>query len=244
MGNNELTNNKEKEKKSVLKIIGNIVVYILFFIIFVFACLSITTRVTNGKIGNSQFLVVISSSMDGESQDDYSIKTIPVKSLIKIDLVEQGKENQFYSSLKKGDVLTFNYLPLNNATITHRIIEEPTLLEDGTYKYVLKGDAVNGEGNTQTLYSDGRSGEIIGKVTYTSLFLGKIYFFSSSKLGTILLVVLPSTAICLFEIGKIIYIVSENKRIKQEAAQKELADQKDKEIEDLKKLLEEKNKKE
>lgn len=232
----------EKDDYKTIKKVGNIILYILFFIVFVFACFSITTRITNGKIGNSQFLVVISSSMEGEEQTEYDIKTIPVKSLIKIDLVETGKENEFYSNLKKGDVITFNYLPLNNVTITHRIIEDPVKLEDGTYKYVLKGDAVDDQTSIQTLYSDGRSGEIIGKVSFTSLFLGQIYFFSSSKLGTLLLVVFPSTAICLYELAKIIYLVLENRRIKQEANQKEINAQKDKEIEDLKKQLEESKK--
>ncbi len=233
----------KKDKKKTYKLIGNIIFYTVFAFFFILACFSITTRFTKGRFGSSQFLVVISSSMEGEEKKEYDIKSIPVKSLIKVDLIKEGKENEFYTSLKKGDVLTFNYIPLNNTTITHRIISDPVVLDNGVIKYELKGDAVDGDENIQTLYSDGRTGEILGKVSFVSLPLGQIYFFITSKVGTLVLVILPSAAICIFEISKIIYVISENKRNKKEIKEKEERDKKDKEIEDLKKQLEEAKKK-
>ena len=232
----------KKSKKGMLKKVGNILFYIVLGIFFILACFSITTRITKGKIGNSQFLVVVSSSMDGEQQD-YDIKTIPVKSLVKVELISKGKENEFYSSLKKGDVLTFNYLSYDNETITHRIVKDPVLMDDGIYSFTLRGDAV-GENSTQTLYSDGRTGEILGKVTFVSLPLGQIYFFITSKVGTLVLVALPCAAICIIEITKIIYMVSENKRKQKEEKIKQEQDEKDKEIKELKRQLEEAKKKE
>ena len=233
----------KKDKKKTYKLIGNIIFYTVFAFFFILACFSITTRFTKGRFGSSQFLVVISSSMEGEEKKEYDIKSIPVKSLIKVDLIKEGKENEFYTSLKKGDVLTFNYIPLNNTTITHRIISDPVVLDNGVIKYELKGDAVDGDENIQTLYSDGRTGEILGKVSFVSLPLGQMYFFITSKVGTLVLVILPSAAICIFEISKIIYVISENKRNKKEIKEKEERDKKDKEIEDLKKQLEEAKKK-
>ncbi len=228
----------KKNEKKIFKLIGNIVFYICLCFVFLLAIFSIFTRVTKGKIGSSQFLVVISSSMDG-NEEDYEIKSIPVKSLIKINLIEEGKEDEFYSSLKKGDVLTFNYIPLNNVTITHRIVSDPEVLDDGVIKYELRGDAVEGEGNIQTLYSDGRTGEILGKVSSVSLVFGNMLYFVTSKVGTIVLVILPSTAICIYEISKIIYVISENKRKKREQEQLEESNKKDREIEELKRQLEE-----
>lgn len=233
----------KKDKKKTYKLIGNIIFYTVFAFFFILACFSITTRFTKGRFGSSQFLVVISSSMEGEEKKEYDIKSIPVKSLIKVDLIKEGKENEFYTSLKKGDVLTFNYIPLNNTTITHRIISDPVVLDNGVIKFELKGDAVDGDENIQTLYSDGRTGEILGKVSFVSLPLGQMYFFITSKVGTLVLVILPSAAICIFEISKIIYVISENKRNKKEIKEKEERDKKDKEIEDLKKQLEEAKKK-
>lgn len=238
MENKEETKEIKKSKRA-LKITGNVIFYVVLAFFLVLAGFSITSRVTNGRIGDSQYLVVISGSMDGEKQEEYDIKTIPVKSLIKVDLVKEGKEEDFYSNLKKGDVLTFNYVSLNNTTITHRIIEDPIKQADGVYKYILKGDAVEGDSDIQTLYSDGRTGEILGKVSFVSLPLGQIYFFMSSKVGTLVLVILPSSAICIFEIAKIIYLVSENKRKKKEEITKEETNKKDKEIEELKRQLEE-----
>ncbi len=229
---------KQKKPKKVGKIIRNTIFYTVLGLLTVTAAFSITSKATGGRIGDSQFLVVLSGSMDGESQEEYPIKTIPVKSLIKVDLIKDGHEEEFYSGLKKGDVLTFNYASLNNATITHRIIEDPTLLSDGTtYMIKLKGDAVE-EGNTQTLYSDGRTGEVIGKVSFVSLPLGKMYFFISSKVGTLVLVILPCSAICIYEIAKIIYVLSEEKKKKKEEAALSASNAKDKEIEELRAKLE------
>lgn len=230
----------EKKNQKIWKRILNILFYVLLGILFVLACISMTFRITKGKIGNSQYLVVISGSMDGEKQD-YEIDSVPIKSLIKVDLIEEGKEEEFYSSLKKGDVLTFNYLSLNNTTITHRIVEDP-VLNDGVYRYTLKGDAVEGD-DTQTLYSDGRTGEILGKVSFVSVPLGYFYFFVSSKVGTLVLVILPCSAVCIFEIAKIIYMVSEDKRKKKDEKQKKETDEKDAKIKELERQLEEAKKK-
>ncbi len=144
--------------------------------------------------------------------------------------------------MKKGDVLTFNYVSFNNETITHRIVEDPVKDENGVYKYVLRGDAVE-EDQTQILYSDGRSGEIIGKVKFVNLPLGQMYFFISSKLGTILLVILPCSLVAIIEIVKVIYLVTDNRQKKKDEKLKKEREEKDKEIEELKRQLEEANKK-
>ena len=234
-------NVEKKENKA--KIAGNVIFYTLLGILLILAGFSITTKITKGRVGNSQYLVVISSSMDGEKQyyetEDgtkyyYDIPTIPVNSLIKIDLIADGKEEEFYSSLKKGDVLTFNYVPLNNVTITHRIVEDPVDVGNGVYKYVVRGDAVE-ESEIQTLYSDGRTGEIIGKVTFTSLPLGQIYSFLSSRVGRLVLIIIPASCVCIYEIVKIGYIVNKGRKEKIEAEKQD----KEKEIEELKKQLEE-----
>lgn len=231
-----------KKKSKTIAIIKNIVFYVVLAFVVVVAAFSLTSRFTKGKIGNTQYLVVVSSSMDGEKQDEYDIKTIPVKSLISVSLVpsDTEKEKEFYSSLKKGDVITFNYLALGNNTITHRIIEEPTKDSNGIYKYTVKGDAVEGD-DTQILYSDGRTGEIIGKVKSVNTPLGKFYFFLNSKVGTLVLVILPATALCIYEVCKIIYLVSEDKKKKKEELVLEESRKKDAEIEELKKQLAEKN---
>lgn len=233
--------NKQKNtesKKNPVKIVLNIIFYVLVAILLFFAAISITTRITKGKIGSSQYLVIISSSMEGEEKEEYDIKTIKVKSLIKIDLV---KDDNFYSSLKKGDVITFNYIYLGNETITHRIVEDP-ILDKGVYKYKVQGDAVSDD--YQTLYSDGRTGEIIGKVTFVSYPIGLFYFFINSKVGMVVLVILPSSAICIYEIFKVIFIISERKRVQKEEVVNKTVEEKDAEIERLKKLLDEKKEKE
>lgn len=224
--------------KTVFRITGNILFYILLVVLLFLAGLSITSRVTGGRIGNSQYLVVISASMDGGEQKEYPIKTIPVGALIKDEVNDNS--DAFYSSLKKGDVLTFNYISLGNETITHRIIEEPVKRDDGTYRYVVKGDAVDDD--SQVLYSDGRTGEIIGKVVSVNLPLGKFMLFLTSKKGMAFCVIIPCTLGFCFEIYKIFdYIYLEKKKKNDEKKEADL-EAKDKEIEELKKQLEEKKK--
>ncbi len=230
-----------ENKKPIWKTILNIIYFVFLGFFLVLAVFSVSTRITKGKIGNSQLLVVVSSSMDGDKQEDYDIKTIPVKSLIAVDLIKDGKEDEFYSGLKKGDVITFNYLPLNNATITHRIVSDPVKDESGVYQIVARGDAVE-ESEIQTLYSDGRTGEILGKVSFVSLPLGQIYYFISSKPGTLILVVLPCSLVAIIEVCKIIYLISENRSRKKEEEINAEKSAKDKEIEELKRQLMEANK--
>ena len=225
--------------KTFFRISGNVLFYLLLVLLLLLAGLSITSRVTGGRIGNSQYLVVISSSMDGEEQSEYPIKTIPIGSLIKDEVNDNS--DAFYSSLKKGDILTFNYTSLGNETITHRIIEDPVKTEDGTFRYVVKGDAV--EDDCQVLYSDGRSGEIIGKVVSVNLPLGKFMLFLTSKKGMAFCVIIPCTLGFCFEIYRIFSYVFLEKKKKTDEKKNEALQAKDKEIEELKKQLAEQEKK-
>lgn len=232
-------NKTEKKPKKWLKILSDVLFMVLLVIIAFFAVIAITSRVTGGKIGNHQYLVVVSSSMDGEEQKEYDIKTIPIKSLIKVECVPDKEDEQasFYSSLKVGDVLTFNYLDLGNATITHRIIEV-NVLKDNVYQYIVKGDAV--ENDTQTLYSDGRTGEIIGKVVSTNGFIGHIYYFINQPIGMVAVIIIPASLLCIYEIGKVIYLLMDDRKKKKAQAIENEARKKDEEIEMLKKKLAEK----
>lgn len=89
---------EEVKQKNKLKKVLDIIFYVALALLLILATFALTSRFTKGRIGNSQYLVVISSSMDGEEQIEYEIKTIPVKSLVKVELVQN---DNFYSELKK-----------------------------------------------------------------------------------------------------------------------------------------------
>lgn len=146
--------------------------------------------------------IVVSGSMDGEPRD-YPIKTIPTGSMVVIHRVDGS---DFYSSLKVGDVLTFDYVhPVSKEkmVVTHRIIEISE--NDGVYTYTLKGDSIADDptnGSVQIVTSD--SGDVIGKVVGVSHWLGELVVFLSTWMGKFCLIVIPCVLIIIYEIGNIV----------------------------------------
>ncbi|WII07629.1 hypothetical protein PED39_00080 [Methanomassiliicoccales archaeon LGM-RCC1] len=153
---------------------------------------------------DTELKVVVSGSMDGEPRDQYDIKSIPLGSLVWIKKVPSDSDT-FYSSLREGDVLTFNYRhPISgeNMVVTHRIIS----IEQGNggFTYTLKGDSIaddptNGSVQKVTSYS----GDIIGKVSGVSPWLGQLVIFMSTLEGRICLIGIPCAIIVLAEFNSI-----------------------------------------
>lgn len=124
--------------------------------------------------------IVMSSSMEKNPNvnlDEYRIKNIEAGSLIVIQYVPVGDEQEWYDTLRIGDVLTFVYKTGGGKiTIAHRIkaIEK---IEKG-YKITLAGDnsGLSTQMSTQIIYTaDGNSeNRITGKVVFCSYFLGQM----------------------------------------------------------------------
>ena len=158
--------------------------------------------------------IVVSGSMDGEPRN-YEISTIPVSSLIFINKVNG---DDFYSSLKVGDVLTFNYtspVSKEHMVVTHRItgIKESS----GVYTYTLKGDSLADDptnGSSQVVTSD--SGDIIGKVTGVSSWLGLLVVFLSTWTGKICLIAIPCVLLIVYELWNILNVLRTKKTDKRE----------------------------
>ncbi len=146
--------------------------------------------------------IVVSGSMDGEPRD-YPIRTIPTGSMVVIHKVDG---DDFYPSLKIGDVLTFDYthpVSKENMVVTHRIIEISE--SNGVYTYTLKGDSIADDptnGSVQIVTSD--SGDVIGKVVGVSHWLGELVIFLSTWTGKLCLIVIPCVLIIVYEIGNIV----------------------------------------
>lgn len=151
--------------------------------------------------------IVVSGSMDGEPREQYDIPTIPTGSLILIHEVHD------YSSLKVGDVLTFDYVhPVSHESmvVTHRIIDISE--SDGVFTYTLKGDTAADDptnGSVQMVTSD--SGDILGKVVGVSHWLGVLIQFLSTWTGRILLVLVPCLILIASEVRNIVRILKGGK---------------------------------
>jgi signal peptidase len=222
--------NGAKRQHRIWGIIKNIVFYAALALIAVFAVFSIVSRVNGDtlRFGSDEVRIVLTGSMDGEPTS-YPIPTIKTGSAVIItDVPDDEKQaDSFYAGLAVGDVLTFNYTQPSGAVVlvTHRIIQIQKDESSGVYVYFMKGDNDSG---IQKASSD--SGLIIGKVKSVSYGWGVFLTFLTGRWGLGLLVIFPACCICLYEIGKIVYLVREDKN-KAALEQKAAADEKIKQLE-------------
>lgn len=230
---------KKRVVKITFKILSNIILY-LFIAICIFGIFVSVSSKKNGDdtatIFGYQMRFVLTESMEKCDQtdvSDYKIKQIRQKSLIFVKTMpkEQSERDEWYRSLKVGDVLTFKYVYSTQITITHRIVE---IYEKSTGGFIihLEGDNKNFDGKTLKQMIDTSIPEnpnyVIGKVSGVSYFLGLIVHAIKSPIGIVFIVILPCIIVMIIEIIKISSVISLEKRKKQ-----------DSEIEMLKKQLKE-----
>lgn len=162
---------------------------------------------------DTEVMIVISGSMDGEPRTQYEISTIPLGSMVFVRDVPPdpaGKEG-FYSSLRVGDVLTFDYEhPVSHETmvVTHRIIDISE--SGGTYTYTLKGDSIADDptnGSVQVVTS--QSGDVIGKVVGVSHWMGELVVFLSTWTGKACLILIPCAILIVSEVRSILHNAKE-----------------------------------
>ena len=236
-------NSGKKTAKKVISIAFD-VLFVCFFILVAFTLfMAISAKKEDGamRFFGYEMRIVVSPSMEKCDQTDvsgYEIKDIPVKSLVFIQTVPEEGEEEWYSSLKVGDVLTFRYVYTSQETITHRITAiSPN--DGGGYTITLQGDNKSASGGTLSQVIDTSDADspnyVIGKVTGKSFVLGVIITALRSTWGIVLIVIVPCAVIIIFEIMRIVEAVRRDKmaRLDEESARK------DEEIAELRRKLEE-----
>lgn len=153
----------------------NILTYIIYAIVIIFAILAISAKFS---IGGIKLLVVKSGSME---------PTIKTGSLV-IDKTE--------SIYKIDDIVTFKNRDKPLETTTHRIVGEEIISNIKVFK--TQGDA-NGTPDSAKLLPD----QIVGKVIFKIPFLGYIVAFARTWPGVIILIIIPATIIIYDEINNI-----------------------------------------
>jgi uncharacterized membrane protein len=150
---------------------------------------------------------------------------------------DEAELNEWYRSLKVGDVLTFKYVYQTQVTITHRITEPVVEKDTGGFIIKLAGDnKSSGEGVLeQTIDTSvpNNANYVIGKVTGQAYIFGTIMSFLMSTLGMVLIIMVPCAVIIILEVVKIAKAVGSDKR-KQEEEEKA---KKDDEINELRRRL-------
>jgi len=185
-----MTQHKEN-KKSIIKIISNIVSTIIMIALgsFIVVMLVFMIKGMNSKepptIFNYQLYIVQSNSMS---------PTFETGSLIII----KKADNQ---SIQENDIITYRRSRDTVAT-THRVVE---IIEDGDLQYITRGDANNVEDPMPVSEED-----VMGKVVFWIPYIGYILGFIRTKQGLLICIVLPALIIILTQIIKL--IKAENKK--------------------------------
>ena len=238
------------KKNKIKNIIIDVIMYVfLALCAFFVAILVFGQKDVDGttEVFGHQFRVVTSDSMDECEATDvsiYDIKSIPIKSMVFVELVPENEEDaiKWYSNIQDGDVLTFRYVYTTQVTITHRVKTKIDNL-DGTFTFELVGDNKDSDENLLeqviTTGNPASTNYIIGKVVGQSKLLGNVVTTLRNPLGMVLIIILPSLAIIIYEILRIVNVISteKKKQIKEEY------DKKENEIELLKQRLAELEKK-
>ena len=105
------------------------------------------------------------------------------------------------------DVITFlsKDIDTHGTPITHRVVGIVET-EDGKIGYRTKGDNNNAEDNALIMED-----EVIGKVLFRIPMIGYVRSFITSKLGWLLIVVLPCVGVIIYDIGKLVGIINNSK---------------------------------
>ncbi len=234
--------------KKGIKKIGKIILDILLYAFLAICVFSVVLTVTSNKdtdgaseIFGYQMRVISSDSMakcELTDVSDYDIGSIPLRSMIFVKLVPSEREaaDEWYRSLKVGDVLTFRYVYTSQVTITHRIVSI-TEKQTGGFLIELAGDNKNSESGQliQTIDTSAVNDPnyVIGKVTGQAFILGFVISLLKTPLGMILIVMVPCFIIILLEILKIVGVYSAERK-ERELEEK---NKKESELSDLRRRL-------
>jgi len=213
---------EKSKKKKILNIISGIITYI-FLAICIFA---VVTTIVSKRSGDGtttvfgyQMRLVLTDSMAKNVLTDvsgYEIKSIPAKSLVFVKVMPDDpvEATAWYRSLKVGDVLTFKYVYTTQETITHRIVD---IQEKSTGGFIitLEGDNKSSTSGQLKQVIDtsipNNMNYVIGKVVGQSRVLGFILNITRQPAGLALIIIVPCVIIIIFEIGKIMKAIKQEK---------------------------------
>lgn len=226
------TSSPGKKWKKALLLIPQILLYVFLAVCLFLLIVSVLSKKDADGAANLfgyEMRLIVSASMEkGEGSPDvsnYKIKHLKTKSMVFIKRVpeDEKKAQDWYASLKVGDVLTFRYVVgASQETVTHRLIEiTPT--ENG-FILRLQGDnrTSNASVATQTVYTSAADypsqrenyNYIIGKVVGSSTALGYIVYAVKQPVGMALIIIVPCVIIIVWQILRIVSVLSEDRRKK------------------------------
>lgn len=201
---------KAKAKKT-LKIVLNVVIYVLFALILVLTVIIVSS---GGKgytsIFGTAFVTVETGSMDGDREDSFK-----EGALLKLDILSYEEKLE----LTEGDIISF-YDNVSGHTFinSHRILEVRG--EGNGTEFITKGDNA-----AEPDPAPRRIEEVIGRVTGHTNGIGRVFQFIRTTAGFVVCIVLP----CLLLLGYCIYdfvkIILEQKRVERAKSKEQLKEE-------------------
>lgn len=223
-----------KKKKSLIRMIFDIVGYVIFSIIFILILVVAIQSFTGHQpnVFGYCYYYIETSSMDGGEDDSFKAGSVIISKMI--------DEKDCYN-LKVNDIITFTpsetNLPSYVTTKTHRIVD----IDTKTQTIITKGDA-NESNDTPISFKD-----VKAKFIKKSNFLGGFYRLISSFWGFAFLIFIPLVVLIIMQIYSMI-LAKKSEDIKTENDQIESnmsIEEKKKKLEEeaIKEYLEKMNKK-
>nr|WP_243864318.1 signal peptidase I [Paenibacillus castaneae] len=186
--------------KKTLWIIGNVIFILILIFSLTIGFFFIKSKI-NGEapnIGGNKMYVVLTGSM------------VPVFEPGSIVIAREIKADQ----IVPNDIVAFKDPRDTSKLITHRVVQVNQ--NNGSLSFVTKGDANDSE-DPFVVPAD----NLTGKVNYWVPYAGYILQFSKSSTGIkLFLIIIPGSLFILGQLLKIIKILKEEKRRKQEVKNK------------------------
>ena len=253
----EAKNGKKSTSRKAVDVIEWILIVLLalFDILILIMRINMPSQDSGMNLFGNEVRIVLTGSMEGSeefyaSHPEYEIQSLPVDSAVTVRTVptDEREQEEFYSDMKVGDILTFYYqLGSKAIPVTHRIVNIDA--HTGTngneiYRFTCMGDNPTGDQTvskfspTQEVSSD--SGLVIGKVTGVSVGLGWfLVHFVQNRMVVVFVVIVPCFAMMVYELVKVFMVIRKDKDSKAKAEAQARLDAQRSEVEELKKQIEE-----
>lgn len=193
--------------KSLMYVIGLLFVFIVLLFLIYFVDTIHNKKSNNGKSPLFAAFIIVSPSM---------VPNINVNDAVVIFRINP-------KNLKKGDIITFSSSDPNYSglTVTHRIIGKE-LTDSGRYVFRTKGDNNNAE--DPALVDESK---VFGKVFFRIPKLGYIRHLLTTSSGFLILVALPTAAIIIYDVLKLIKKIKQYYAVDYDELQEEKLDLQD-----------------
>ena len=225
-------NRKDNSKKSIFKLIADILTWTIFAILMIVAAFLIYYVIANAVYSKKgeRFKPIVSL---------YTIISGSMLPTIKVYDVVVNLRVDDPSKLHEGDVITFiSQSKINYGdTITHRI--NKITYDNGTYYFTTKGD-----NNLVPDESPVEFNNIIGKVILKIPQLGQAQFFLLKQGSKLFLILIPSFGILIYDLLKMLNLVDTKKKVDKslEVKENKLSKEEEKKLkEEIKNRLSDKN---